>query len=158
MSEQPDVTIAVETDQPELPVQAEAAAVDAAIAANIASERADSATELATGAAEASIQASDQAAVATDVATTAAERAEQAVDAISTIRQELDARDARLLAALEERFGPRKPDNNPTEVVVTNERPANSADSGEGNNSGSSGSSGTGNDGPAHRHRFGRRR
>lgn len=140
------VTIAVEQNDPP-PV------VDNT-AAEIAAETAVTAVEASTVAVEASTAANEQAATATDIATSAAESADATRDSLAELREELNARDARLLAALDERFGPRETNDQPKEVVVTNANPANT---GQGDNSGSGGSDGNGPERPSYRHKFGGR-
>ena len=151
---------AVQDDQAEAERQSgmENAVTDATIAAEVAANSAVSATQASEIALESSAQASEEAATASAIAASAVETANDARDTLAGLREELDARDARLLAALDERFGPRQQSDQPREVVVTNASPTQPADTGEGDNSGSSGSAGTGTNRPANRHRFGSRR
>lgn len=146
------VVVAVQSDQQ--PVDTSAALATSEIAA----ETAVSAVEASSAAVEVSTQAGEQAAVATDLAASAVESANSTRDALSDLREELNQRDARLLAALDERFGSRQTSDQPREVVVTHDNPAPSTNSGEGNNTGSSGGTGDGPSRPAYRHRFGSRR
>lgn len=146
---------AVQDDQAEAERQAamESSTIVATAEAQEAAERAEAAEAVSTAAVEASMEATQQAELAAAVATEAVERTNEATDALAAIREELNQRDERLLAALEERFGPRQVSDQPREVVVTSEQP----NTGQGDNSGSSGGNGPGADRPPYRHRFGRR-
>lgn len=150
---------AVQNDQAEVERQQgmETAAIDATLSANIAAESAEHASAVSDEALESSVQASQDAAEASVIAASAVDTANETRDSLAGFREELDARDARLLAALDERFGPRQQKDEPREVVVSSDQPRQS-DSGQGDNSGSGESAGPGINRPSYRHRFGRGR
>jgi len=151
---------AVQDDQAEAERQAgmENAAVTAEIAAEVAEERAESATETASVAVEVSSQASQEASVAAETASVAAAVAYSARQDLAALRTELSERDARLesslRSALDEKFGTREQQQEPTEVVVKHD----DTNTGQGTDAGSGGSAGTGTERPARRHGFGSRR
>lgn len=135
----------------------EAATVDAAISAEVATEEAQNAAETAREAAAIALEASQEASTAGDTATIAAGEAYSAQADIAQLRQEMSegwqSFRTDMTSFLDERLGNGKREE-PTEVVVTNDRT--DSPSTESANSGSDG--GAGDNGPRKRHRFGSRR
>lgn len=150
---------AVQDDQAEAE-RAASIELDAAIAtdaATQAAEQAQQAAQAATAASEVAVGASEQAAVATGVATEAVTEAYDAREHIEQLRVEVRQGWQDLRTHLDETFGPKQTDQ-PTEVVVTDARPADNSTESRSDTGSAGSASQPGDTDRRPRHRFGTRR